>query len=106
MLKEFESFRPFKMTFVKCDTSRKRGGEVETWECKRYVPQSTPMDNGRRLTEMEVMEIRELEGKKQRNRAANFTRSVVLMQDGIETRLIRDFHPPLVLTFNEKKLVP
>lgn len=104
-----DSGDPFSVEVCGCDRRRKRGGTLHSWTCQlnRFdVPQANRFVKPARMSAQEVAEIRSLFKRKEKNHFDNFTRNVVILQNGLPTSLVRDLHPPLILTINGKDLIP
>jgi 5-methylcytosine-specific restriction endonuclease McrA len=106
VLVKLESGNPCLITLVTCDKHRKKGGRIETWECRLNKHSEGSKTQDVRLKTEQVADIREQQGKQERNRRAHFTRNVVLMQNGRDTHLKRDIHPPLIIEMDGCEVIP
>lgn len=114
MLNIMESGVAFSMKRVKYDRKRKSGGAVEYIAEAKLFTQEDARKNaenaigaGRPLTIVERA-LAEMDEKKQKDpdHYHHYTRNMVLLLNGHPSSEIRKFHPPLVLEFNGKKVVP
>ena len=88
----------FTCTCVKYDRKRQTGGQLF-----EITAQLAKIATDRGDTPIEAAEAKE---RKAQNHHVNFTRNVALVVDDIQTALIRKIHPPLMLTFNNKIVMP
>lgn len=117
MLAEMETGKTFSLEVVRYDRKRRtapRNGERQTYHEAKLHRKEKVEDQavaGRKLTEREqkIEEIRQLRyeaNSRNPNHYRHYTRNIVLCADGFPTSEIRKIHPPLVLHFNNKKVVP
>ena len=100
MLQHIHSGKPFSMIVVSYDRNRKRGGSLKTYlEARLLRRGDQEKAKGRKLTPVEG-------GSKKSRQNELYTRTILLMQNGQDTSLKRDIHPPLVFKFNNKTVVP
>lgn len=112
MLAWMDSGKPFSCEVVTYD--RKRGKRTPHSQRREYPPavlvQADPDSerDGRKLTEVEQM--RKLLAQPHAGRNPNhynwYTRNIRLLVNGHPTGQIKKIHPPLVITFNNKTVVP
>jgi len=112
ILQQMEKGDIFSIKFVKYDRSRKKGGEIRHFpeavlHTKSHDDEVTQAAMGRPLTvvEQKMKDLNALKAK-QPNHHQNYTRNLVLVQNGHKTSEKRKFHPALVLEFNNLQVVP
>lgn len=114
MLTHMESGVIFSLRRVRYDRQRKKGGDIEFIAEAQLFTQADEKNReeiatggGRPLTiaEQTFLQLEDAK-KKDPNHHHNYSRNLVLLADGHPTSEIRKFHPPLVLEFNGKKVVP
>lgn len=93
----------FSLTVVSYDRKRKRGGQVKQYAEARLL--GAEENKPKRSRKATLLEARAL-APKHPDHLGNYTRNIRLMQNGADTSLIRKIHPPLVVTFNNKTVVP
>ncbi len=102
ILEYLETGAACSMRVIAYDRKRKRGGHIKDIDEAKLLQAKTRVKNARGATKMEQL-------KKSTKRSArhrkNFTRNLVILQDGFETSLIEKIHPPLIIQFNGKKVL-
>lgn len=95
--RHIDSGKPFTCTVVTYDASRGTGGKIIELEgvLARTVSDRPPTPYEQRDTDA-----------KAQNHYDNYTRNIALTTDGQRTAMLRKIHPPLLLTFNNKTVVP
>lgn len=110
MLAQMESGQPFAITVITFDEQRKRGGEiVEYPEVQLVQAEKKAISTVKRsLTPEELRRMRAADNPDGRdpNHQHWYTRNVRVLQNGHPTGIIRKIHPPLVVLFNSKLVMP
>lgn len=111
MLEYMETGKPFSLTFVTYDRKRKTGGKPQRYaEAILVQPKKEAAAAARRsLTPAEARAAEHRERNERRadpNHRSWYTRNIRILQDGQATTIVRKIHPPLVLEFNKKRVVP
>lgn len=107
VLAEMETGKPFDLTFVTFDRTRKTGGELRTEHAVLNMPNSDAPDEApqgqRPLTPQEA---NRQALTKNPHHEKWYTRLIIPVVDGHVTSQIRKVHPPLFAEFNGKTVVP
>ncbi|MEM6772305.1 MAG: hypothetical protein AAF597_17145 [Bacteroidota bacterium] len=112
MLKVMETGRVFSMRVVTYDRRRSTGGKVKYYpEAILVQPQKEAASNANRpLTPAEMKAIEFWNetkgGHKDPHHKQFYTRNIRMMQNGHPTGEQKKIHPPLVLEFNGKRVLP
>jgi hypothetical protein len=88
----------FTCTVVKYDRKRKTGGEIVELTAQLAA---TAYDRPHTKYESNKLEV-----ARAQNHHDNYTRNVCIVVEGTTTGMIRKMHPPLMLTFNDKIVMP
>lgn len=95
----------FSFKCVTYDKKRKRGGELMEFDeavlMERPKDDDISKDMGRPLTESEKVEVKKLQ-----RHWDNYTRNLRILQNGTPTSIIKKIHPPLLIEFNGKQVIP
>lgn len=110
VINTIDSGAPFSCKVVSYDRKRKRGGTIKIIDEGRVARNdqigSSPFTSGtgseRPLTKMEQLEAAK---KKAPRHKKNYTRNVIILQEGMDTSLIEKIHPPLIIAFNGKQVL-
>lgn len=107
MLETMKDGQPFTITFVTYDKRRKnKSGKILTLEgilCQK--PKEETKVEGRQLTETETKKEDLERLRRNPHHRDHFTRNLQIYVNGHPTAELRKFHPPLVVRFNELKVV-
>lgn len=104
-----DSGKPFSCTVVAYDRKRKKGGHlIEYPEAELVKPEEKPAAAVRPLTRQEEQRRQLAAGDDGRNPNHRhwYTRNIRELLHGQPTAIIRKIHPPLLLIFNSKTVVP
>lgn len=107
MLRAMETGAPFSCTVVSYDRRRRKGGQIIEYGEARLLREDEEKQaaGARPLTKQEKLAAALKETKTPRH-GKWYTRNIRILQDGHPTSLIKKIHPPLVVFFNHKQVVP
>jgi hypothetical protein len=128
MLRVMEDGKPFALRYVTYDAGRRKGGAVREIAEAVLCNGAQDREDGagesagssvRPLTDAELAALQSGGGAQVQAGAGSgpgaprnprhshwYTRNVRVLQAGVPTSLVRKIHPPLVLTFNDKRVLP
>jgi hypothetical protein len=103
ILQAMEAGETFSLTVISYNRKEKAGGKlVEYHEARLHKRGEADGTGGRSSTKVETMQ----ETLKNPEHRKWYTRNIQILQDGFPTSIIRKIHPPLIIEFNGKKVVP
>lgn len=116
-LKIIQSGQPFTFQCVTYDRTRKKGGKIIEGEAKLLQKEEHPNPEfefphepaARPMTETEekISRLHSIgDGRKNPNHHLHFTRNIVLLANGHPVHPPIKIHPPLLIEFNGKTVVP
>jgi hypothetical protein len=110
-LQEMETGTVFSCKCVAFDRKRRTGGEVQEYHeavlLQRGQTPEAPTDRAPTAVEQATQGFFEIAEKtKAANHAAHYTRNIRLYCDGHPTEIVRKIHPPLLVEFQGKIVVP
>lgn len=109
MLRRMESGEVFSLRYVSFDRQRRKGGKVKHIEQAVLLHATKEASTAARrpLTPSEHVAVTvDVNKKKDPNHPGWYTRNVRVLQDGAPTAIVRKVHPPLVLSYNEMRVLP
>lgn len=102
MLEDMEMGQPFSMKVVKYNREAGTGGQIMEIQ-EAFLRRKTMRRNPVEVTDPNTRTGKQ---KKAPNHYENYTRNIRLLRNGGPTDSIVKIHPPLVLEYNGKKIVP
>jgi hypothetical protein len=112
MLEVMETGKAFSLKCVSYDRKRNTGGKVKQYK-EAILVQATKEAKANARRNLTPKELRALDERNTpRTKPKNphhqrfYTRNIRILQDGHPTQLQRKIHPPLVIEFNGKRVVP
>lgn len=102
MLEDMEMGQPFSMKVVKYNKQAVTGGNILEIE-EAFLRKKSSINRPKEITDPAT---REGGQSKAPNHFKNYTRNIRLLKNGGPTNTIVKIHPPLVLEYNGKKVVP
>lgn len=106
MLRTMEGGDPFSITFITYDRRRRKGGAVRTFPEAELLQRKKKEVEGRPMTRREKAGLPADFSEKSPRHRKWYTRNIRILQDGHPTALVKKIHPPLVVFFNGKNVVP
>lgn len=109
MLADMETGAVFSLRYVTYDRKRKTGGSIKEFPEARLVQSLKKETAARARTrneEFELLRDRQADKPRDPNHREWYTRNLRIVQEGKDTSIIRKFHPPLVISYNGKTVVP